>query len=85
MRTGGEEIHRSLKDMVIKAGLHQEIRINKSGCLDQCAQGPVLVVYPEGVWYVGVRPEDVEEIFRSHLLNDQVVERLVMKKSDRDF
>jgi len=81
---GGEEVHRSLKDLVVKAGLQPEIRINKAGCLDQCAQGPVMVVYPEGVWYVNVQPEDVEEIFQSHLLDDTVVERLVMEKSDRD-
>ena len=52
------------------------IRINKSGCLDRCAEGPVVVVYPEGVWYTYVDQEDVDEIIDEHLLNGRVVERL---------
>ena len=52
------------------------VRVNKAGCLDRCAGGPVAVVYPEGVWYSFVDASDVDEIVQSHLKNDQVVERL---------
>ena len=53
-----------------------KVRINKSGCLDRCDQGPVLVVYPEAVWYTYVDKEDIDEIVDSHLVNGKVVERL---------
>jgi (2Fe-2S) ferredoxin len=54
-----------------------EVRVNKAGCLDRCAGGPVAVVYPEGVWYSYVDHADIDEIVESHLKNGQVVERLV--------
>ena len=54
------------------------VRVNKAGCLDRCAGGPVAVVYPEGVWYTFVDNEDIDEIVESHLKNGQVVERLVL-------
>lgn len=54
-----------------------QVRVNKAGCLDRCAGGPVAVVYPEGVWYTYVDNADIEEIVESHLKNGQVVERLV--------
>ncbi|SNX27787.1 (2Fe-2S) ferredoxin [Polynucleobacter meluiroseus] len=53
-----------------------KIRINKAGCLDRCAQGPVMVIYPEGVWYTFIDSEDVEEIIQSHLIEGRPVERL---------
>ena len=52
------------------------VRVNKAGCLDRCAGGPVAVVYPEGVWYTFVDHADIDEIVDSHLKNGQVVERL---------
>ncbi|OYU29649.1 MAG: 2Fe-2S ferredoxin [Comamonadaceae bacterium PBBC2] len=54
-----------------------QVRVNKAGCLDRCAGGPVAVVYPEGVWYSYVDNADIEEIVETHLKNGQVVERLV--------
>lgn len=53
-----------------------KLRINLAGCLDRCEEGPVLVVYPEGVWYTYVTIDDVDEIIDSHLLGGKVVERL---------
>jgi (2Fe-2S) ferredoxin len=53
-----------------------QVRVNKSGCLDRCAGGPVAVVYPEAVWYSYVDHADIDEIVESHLKNGQVVERL---------
>ena len=52
------------------------IRINKSGCLDRCEEGPVVVVYPEEVWYTYVDEKDIDEIIDEHLVNGRVVERL---------
>lgn len=53
-----------------------KVRVNKAGCLDRCAAGPVAVVYPEGVWYSYLDLADIDEIVESHLQNGQVVERL---------
>lgn len=53
-----------------------KIRINKSGCLDRCDEGPCVVVYPEGTWYTYVDQHDVDEIIDSHLIGGRIVERL---------
>ena len=54
------------------------VRVNKAGCLDRCAGGPVAVVYPDATWYTFVDEADIDEIVQSHLKNGQVVERLVL-------
>ena len=55
-----------------------QVRVNKAGCLDRCAGGPVVVVYPEGVWYTFVDMADVDEMVESHLRDGQVVDRLCL-------
>jgi (2Fe-2S) ferredoxin len=55
-----------------------KVRVNKAGCLDRCAGGPVAVVYPEAVWYSYVDAHDIDEIVESHLKNGQVVQRLLL-------
>lgn len=52
------------------------VRVNTAGCLDRCGEGPVIVVYPEAVWYTYVDHEDIDEIIEKHLVQGQVVERL---------
>ncbi len=52
------------------------IRVNKAGCLDRCAGGPVAVVYPDETWYTYVDDSDIDEIIESHLKNGEPVERL---------
>ena len=66
------------KNRIAELGLKGpgNIRINKAGCLDRCDEGPVLVVYPDAVWYRYVDLEDVEEIIQEHLMAGRVVERL---------
>ena len=54
------------------------VRVNKAGCLDRCAGGPVAVVYPEAVWYTYVDRDDIDEIVDSHLKEGRVVERLLL-------
>jgi (2Fe-2S) ferredoxin len=53
-----------------------KVRINAAGCLDRCEKGPVLVIYPEAVWYTYVDKEDIDEIIDQHLVKGCVVERL---------
>ncbi len=73
------EIHTRLKDLVAQAGLNTRIRINHAGCMDQCGHGPVVVVYPENVWYAGLKLEDAEIIFTEHLVGGRPVERLIYR------
>lgn len=53
-----------------------QVRVNKAGCLDRCAGGPIAVVYPEAVWYSYVDEQDIDEIVESHLRDGVVVQRL---------
>lgn len=53
-----------------------KVRVNRAGCLDRCAAGPVVVVYPEAIWYSYVDQHDIDEIVESHLKNGVPVERL---------
>ena len=55
-----------------------KVRVNRAGCFDRCGEGPLLVIYPEAVWYTFVDNEDIDEIIESHLKNGKVVERLVV-------
>jgi (2Fe-2S) ferredoxin len=66
------------KQRVKAAGINGPggVRVNKAGCLDRCAGGPVAVVYPEAVWYTYVDQHDIDEIVQSHLIEGNVVERL---------
>ena len=59
-----------------------KVRVNMAGCLDRCDEGPVIVVYPEGVWYTYVDREDVDEIISEHLQNGRIVERLRLPETE---
>lgn len=73
---GQSDLHTQLQQLTKEAGLAGKVRINKSGCLDQCEHGPVVVVYPEAVWYGNVRPGDAAAIVAEHLVGGSPVERL---------
>jgi len=75
---GSSEIRDYAKARIKELGLAGagNIRVNTSGCLDRCEEGPVCVVYPEGVWYTYVDETDVDEIIESHLVGGKPVERL---------
>ena len=68
----------AFKNSLKERGLLTEIRAQKTGCLDLCAFGPTMVVYPEGTFYGNVQLSDVEEIIENHLVGDMPVERLVI-------
>jgi (2Fe-2S) ferredoxin len=76
-RCGGNEIRVKLAELLKQNGLKGRMRASKTGCLDACELGAVVVIYPQDLWYVGVKPEDAEEIFNTSILGDGIVERLV--------
>ena len=67
------------KKRIKEMGLKGKVRVNKAGCLDACAYGPTVVIYPEDVWYTPRSREDMEEILNEHILNDRIVDRLVIQ------
>ena len=72
------EMRNHAKARLKEAGMHGrgKVRINQAGCLDRCEEGPIIVVYPEEVWYSYVDQQDIDEIIDEHLINGRVVERL---------
>lgn len=75
---GAHEVRAYAKERVKALGISGEgrVRINQSGCLDRCEEGPVMVVYPEAVWYTYVDRADVDEIIEEHLVHGRIVGRL---------
>jgi (2Fe-2S) ferredoxin len=59
--------------------LWESVMVTQAGCMGLCTAGPAMVVYPEGVWYVGVGPAEADEIIAEHLYEGRVVERLVYR------
>jgi len=75
---GSEPLRDYMKAAIKKLGL-EGVRINSAGCLDRCELGPVMVIYPEGVWYAYHTHDDVDEIVRVHLVEGGRVARLMLR------
>jgi (2Fe-2S) ferredoxin/nitrite reductase/ring-hydroxylating ferredoxin subunit len=71
-----ERFVKVLRDGVRATNRQVEVRINKAGCFSQCGHGPMIVVYPDDVWYAGVQESDLKEILDSHIIGGRPVERL---------
>jgi (2Fe-2S) ferredoxin len=67
------------KSEVKRRGLQAAVRANKAGCLDACEQGPVVVIYPEGVWYRIRTDQDVLDVMNEHIERGRIVDRLVVR------
>lgn len=72
-----EKVRNYLKVRVKELGL-SGVRVNAAGCLDRCSLGPVVVIYPEGVWYTCPTIEDAEQVLQKHLVDGGRVERLML-------
>ena len=79
---GGAEVAAAFKKKLYDRGLKRIVRPNKAGCLDQCARGITVVIYPDNVWYGGVTVDDVDEIIEKHVLGGVPVERLVIPDAE---
>jgi NADH-quinone oxidoreductase subunit F/NADP-reducing hydrogenase subunit HndC len=60
--------------------MEDEVKVVETGCHGLCEMGPLVIVYPEGVFYVRVHPKDVDDIVETHLLKGSVVERLLFRE-----
>ncbi|WP_406616322.1 NADH-quinone oxidoreductase subunit NuoF [Candidatus Caldatribacterium sp.] len=75
--SGAFRVKEALLREMQKNGLEGEVRLVETGCVGPCNLGPLAIVYPEGVFYQKLSPEDAEEIVREHLLKGRIVERLL--------
>ena len=80
---GSEAIREFFKSEVKRLGLKNTVRANAAGCLDHCEFGPVVVVYPEAIWYRVPTLEDAREILERHIVGGEVVERLAIYQTGK--
>ena len=79
--SGSLKIYEKLQEEINKNGLSQEVQVVKTGCFGLCANGPIMIVYPEGTFYSMVNVEDIPEIVSEHLLKGRIVTRLVYQET----
>lgn len=78
MEKGAQAVRDEFKKRLYQLGLKGVVRANNSGCLDQCANGVTVVIYPEQVWYGHVTVDDVPELIERHVIHGEFVERLML-------
>ena len=79
--SGSLKIYEKLQEEINKNGLSKEVQVVKTGCFGLCANGPIMIVYPEGTFYSMVNVEDIPEIVSEHLLKGRIVTRLVYQET----
>ena len=79
--SGSLKIYDKLQEEINKNGLSKEVQVVKTGCFGLCANGPIMIVYPEGTFYSMVNVEDIPEIVSEHLLKGRIVTRLVYQET----
>ncbi|NMB46374.1 MAG: NADH-quinone oxidoreductase subunit NuoF [Firmicutes bacterium] len=78
------EVEAALQDELEKVGLTEEVKVVETGCIGTCDLGPVMIVYPEGVFYQKLSPDDAREIVNEHFLKGRVVRRLLYKAAQSE-
>ena len=79
---GSLAIYDDLKNRIEESGLQSEIKLISTGCMGLCAQGPLMITYPDEIMYTHVEASDVEEIWNSYILGGVPVERLFASEAD---
>jgi len=78
--SGSKKVEAALREQLAQKGLDKEIKVIETGCHGFCEMGPLVIVYPEGTFYVRVQEEDVKDIVETHLFKGRIVERLLYKE-----
>ncbi len=79
--SGSSKVREALREELARRGLDKEVALVQTGCHGMCESGPIVVVYPEGVFYVRVQPEDAREIVEEHLYKGRIVQRLLYREA----
>lgn len=82
-KKGGRQTKKALKSELRAAGMNGDVRVDSVECLGLCKQGPNVIVYPEGSWYLGLKERDVPEVVEEHLKGGEPVERLAAERRPR--
>jgi (2Fe-2S) ferredoxin len=77
-KEGGKESAKELKSVLKEEGLRERVLVTKVDCLDQCERGPIVVVYPDGIWYGRVDEECARRIVREHIEDGHPVEENIL-------
>ena len=80
--SGSVAVREAMAKELELAGLSDEVKIVQTGCFGLCANGPIMIIYPEGTFYSHVKVDDIKEIVEEHLLKGRLVERLLHKETD---
>jgi (2Fe-2S) ferredoxin len=80
---GGEAVRQQFWDELERSGI-DDVKVTRMGCTVQHRQGPIVIVYPDGIWYAHVHSEDVAEIVASHLVAGIPVERLILHRMEEE-
>ena len=75
--SGSPKLYERFAQLLAEKGLDKEVKLVKTGCFGLCAAGPVVIVYPEGAFYSGIKVEDVDEIVEEHLIKGRIVTKLL--------
>lgn len=76
---GSNDLLDYAKERINALGLKGKVRVNKAGCLDACSHGPAMVIYPDDVWYSPKTKGDIEEIIMSHIQNNLILGKFLIK------
>ena len=77
MRKGGEEVTVALRDAITQAGLDDFVHTTRTRCNGRCEDACVMIVYPEGIWYQNVEPDDAKQLVEQHFIKGEPVESLM--------
>ena len=78
--SGSKKVEAAFREELVKKGLDKEVKIIETGCHGFCEMGPLVIIYPEGTFYVRVQESDVPELVENHLYKGRIVERLLFKE-----
>jgi (2Fe-2S) ferredoxin len=79
---GAREVIQQFGEIMDIVGLLGKVGLTQTGCMGPCMDGPIVVVYPDNIWYKKVTPQDVDEIVKEHLMKGNPVERLRLKDEE---
>ena len=78
LSSNSEQLKDRLESKLTELGIRDEVQVIMTGCFGLCAEGPIVVIYPEGSMYAKVSPKDIEEIAEEHLYKGRIVEKLLI-------